>query len=320
MEKIGPSDKVILVLGPTGAGKSQFIESAIHDPTLQLASSSLKSDTQDIRLYRLSKRPSSRFHDETVVLVDTPGFDDTDRDDKITLDIISRWLRKQYQSESILAGVLWLHPINKARMNKAAVDNFNLFVQLSGPEAAKSVVFVTTMWDLPSEGQSASSKLVELERDFWKEMIENGAKVAQFDKRDHVNAAWSIIATLASQQTTRNVLRLQRELSTSPDIKRTSAFRTLLDDVERLTQDYRSTNERLQSLKLRHKGNIQHPDVVEAQRELKECCSRLESAIEASKKQKIFKRRLFGLVKTTQEKQFYENLKVCPRLELDLAF
>ncbi|KAF9043990.1 hypothetical protein BJ165DRAFT_1478870 [Panaeolus papilionaceus] len=158
-------------MGPTGAGKSQFIESALQDPALKIAKESLQSQTQAIVPYRLSQRPGKHNHDDSVVLVDTPGFDDTYRDDQKTLALIGKWLKQQHQSNLLLAGVLWFHRINDSRMNKTAIDNFNMFVELCGTEAASSVVFVTTMWDLPTQGQSAEANLRQLQGEYWKVRI-----------------------------------------------------------------------------------------------------------------------------------------------------
>ncbi|KAF9036724.1 hypothetical protein BJ165DRAFT_1505532 [Panaeolus papilionaceus] len=158
-------------MGPTGAGKSQFIESALQDPALKIAKESLQSQTQAIVPYRLSQRPGKHNHDDSVVLVDTPGFDDTYRDDQKTLALIGKWLKQQHQSKLVLAGVLWFHRINDSRMNRTAIDNFNRFVELCGTEAASCVVFVTTMWDLPTQGQSAEANLTQLQGQYWKVRI-----------------------------------------------------------------------------------------------------------------------------------------------------
>ncbi|KAF9036725.1 hypothetical protein BJ165DRAFT_602642 [Panaeolus papilionaceus] len=142
-------------------------------------------------------------------------------------------------------------------------------------------------------------------------MIDNGAKVGRFDKRDDVNSAWSIITPLVSQQNTRKVLRLQAELARCPNLVRTGAFRALLDDFERLTQDYRTKNEELQSLAHRYKHNSQHPEFLRVQHEVAVLRADLDKAILETKKQKIFRRKVFGLIKSAEERRFEQISQHC---------
>jgi len=74
-------------MGPTGTGKSTFIDIA----TLQggkTVSHSLNSYTSDIRAVRFPHPTTSR----PVVLVDTPGFNNTMKTDTEVLAMIAEWL------------------------------------------------------------------------------------------------------------------------------------------------------------------------------------------------------------------------------------
>lgn len=94
-------------MGPTGSGKSnvskfvepltpnskvendQFINN-ITGNSEQRGARNLKSDTQDVTAYLVSHQGVR------VVLVDTPGFDDTFRQDSDILRVIADWLTKRY--------------------------------------------------------------------------------------------------------------------------------------------------------------------------------------------------------------------------------
>src|SRR5947199_624043 len=46
------------------------------------------------------------------ILVDTPGFNDTYRDENAILREIADWMTKTYASGKLLIGLVYLHPIN----------------------------------------------------------------------------------------------------------------------------------------------------------------------------------------------------------------
>jgi len=81
---------IILLLGPTGSGKSRFVEVATGHTQSKTVGHTLEPWTTDIRAnpcaHPLTKHP--------VVLVDTPGLDDTKFDADIFTKITT-WLRKR---------------------------------------------------------------------------------------------------------------------------------------------------------------------------------------------------------------------------------
>jgi predicted GTPase len=94
------------VMGPTGSGKSNvrdmsFIVSSIS-PGLKIidtltnqpgrrAGSRLESCTTEVRAVRIFNH---LVHGDRLVLVDTPGFDNTNRSDMEILQMVSNWLQK----------------------------------------------------------------------------------------------------------------------------------------------------------------------------------------------------------------------------------
>ncbi|KAL4259600.1 hypothetical protein AB1N83_006542 [Pleurotus pulmonarius] len=85
-------DKVIAIMGPTGAGKSTGGRRAGH---------ALKPFTADIEAVRYNDGK------ENIVFVDTPCFDDTTRSDTETLKLIANWLEKTYRKHILLTGIIY---------------------------------------------------------------------------------------------------------------------------------------------------------------------------------------------------------------------
>ena len=95
-------------MGPTGSGKSnvrailcyivnflflhalKIIDTLAGQPGRR-SGSRLESCTTEVRAVRLYKHP---IHGDRLVLVDTPGFDDTNKSDLEILQMVSNWLQK----------------------------------------------------------------------------------------------------------------------------------------------------------------------------------------------------------------------------------
>ncbi|KAF3139453.1 hypothetical protein TWF594_006743 [Orbilia oligospora] len=97
--------RYILVMGPTGAGKSTFIDNAMSpgDPTPKVGHG-LESQTAEIQEYTIGEI----INNFEVILVDTPGFNDTENGDSLAFGQISGWL-EQYPHP--LPGVIYIYSI-----------------------------------------------------------------------------------------------------------------------------------------------------------------------------------------------------------------
>lgn len=163
-----------------------------------------------------------------LVLVDTPGFNDTDKSDMEILQMISDWLKKtyvllsccmllpflkdrilfRYRKNIKLAGIVYLHKITDNRMAGTPHRNLRMFGQLCGDQAVKKVILVTTMWD-EIKTWAGAQREHDLRIHYWRGMIEKGALVARF--RNTRQTAWKIIDMII-QEPTAEVLLLQEEL------------------------------------------------------------------------------------------------------------
>ena len=168
---------------------------------------------------------------QRIILVDTPGFDDTTRTEAEVLRELASWLQKTYQDGSRLSGLLYLHRIIDPRMSGSAMKSLSIFRKLVG-HALSKVVLVTTHWDLidPSLGKRREAELLS-EREFWAPLIEQGGRAARFHgDRD---SALAILGSCVSNQTF--PLLIQEELVIEQKtLSETSAGQALYQEIERL--------------------------------------------------------------------------------------
>ncbi|PVF99828.1 hypothetical protein CPB86DRAFT_262054 [Serendipita vermifera] len=188
---LSPSDKVIIILGETGAGKTHFINVAARRNNIGVGTS-LADCTKDIDLVQI--RHPTQHHN--IVLVDTPGFNATYRSDGDTLNIITSWLQTTHKRKIQLAGVIYLFRISDNRLGKTALAYLHIVGNLCGEEAKKNVSVLTTMWDHVKEADGTRREQ-ELENNFCKEILE-GCGVERF--RNSHDSAWKIIDKLLEKQ------------------------------------------------------------------------------------------------------------------------
>lgn len=116
----------------------------------------------------------------TVYLVDTPGFDDTNRSDTEVLRELATWLADSYTAKINLSGIIYLHRISDVRMQGSAKKNLYMFKKLCGDNALKNVILGTTMWDKVSETEGTARELELISTpDFWGWMVKQGSRVSR---------------------------------------------------------------------------------------------------------------------------------------------
>ncbi|KFY81755.1 hypothetical protein V500_11115 [Pseudogymnoascus sp. VKM F-4518 (FW-2643)] len=153
----------------------------------------LGTTTVDLYAYDISSS-------HTVFLIDTPGFDDTNRSDTEVLREIASWLGASYKSNILLHGIIYLHRITDIFMQGSARKNLILFRQLCGQEALKKVILVTTMWDkVPEEeGIKRERELINTP-DLWGWMLGKGSTCHRHNNTE--GSARDIVSNLAGHKT-----------------------------------------------------------------------------------------------------------------------
>lgn len=117
-----------------------------------------------------------------VILVDTPGFNDTNRSDTEILTALADWMKSSYQDEMRLSGIIYLHAISDTRMTHSSLQNLRMFRKLCGDHNLKNVILATTKWSVtPLEDALRREKDLTSETGFWRTMMAAGSVVRRFE-------------------------------------------------------------------------------------------------------------------------------------------
>ncbi|KAF9031305.1 hypothetical protein BJ165DRAFT_1535452 [Panaeolus papilionaceus] len=144
-----PTPCLSLIMGPTGAGKSSFIEAlAGESQMLSISKNQLAGYTQTVNAYRLVNVKSKSFiQPRDVYLIDTPGFSNSKISEVEIINTIRKWLEDN--DFGLLHMVLFLTPITGTRLPGSRRRTMEMLKQfLVAPQGnIVPVTFVTTMWD-----------------------------------------------------------------------------------------------------------------------------------------------------------------------------
>ncbi|KAF8699742.1 hypothetical protein AX14_000905 [Amanita brunnescens Koide BX004] len=188
-------DIVIAVMGSTGAGKSSFIRLLSGDTSVGVGDS-LESETVDVQLVRFLDPISRR----NIVLVDTPGFDDsrpeiTDTEvlKRIGSFLVEEWVHfssvissvhgniKRYNANRKLNGLIYVQTMAQPRFSRQSARNLKMFRNLCGAENYKNIVVLTTFWDMISE-ELGQRREAQLKSQFFKNLVDGGACFMRDDR------------------------------------------------------------------------------------------------------------------------------------------
>lgn len=254
-------------MGATGSGKSTFIN-LVSGSHLGVGNG-LRSCTEAVQI-------AGGFHldGRRVILIDTPGFDDTTKSDTDVLKMIAAFLETSYERGSKLAGVLYFHRISDFRMTGISRKNFSMFRKLCGDNALQNVVIVTNMWGEvdPSVGDAREAELIG-EDIFFKPVLDKGAQMARH--QNTVPSAETIIRLILGNHPV--PLRIQEELvDEQMDISETGAGEELNREINAQIRKHR---EEVRLLRDEMEQAIKDKD-EETRRELEIETKRMQKEIE----------------------------------------
>ena len=142
-----------------------------------------------------------------MLLVDTPGFDDTTRPDSEILIEIAKILSAQYKLGVCLKGVIYVHRITDIRYGRSSVKTFDICQRVCGDAALENVLLITSRWH-EVDPVLGSDRERQLREKFWAYMLKKGSRMSRFHgDRD---SAIALISQLLSRDAV--VLELQKEL------------------------------------------------------------------------------------------------------------
>ncbi|KIM49709.1 hypothetical protein M413DRAFT_114611 [Hebeloma cylindrosporum] len=237
--KLANDDIIIAFTGPTGSGKSQIIDTLTGQQG-QRAKRSLESVTKDLEASRILDHEK---YGSRVVLVDTPGFDDSSRTDALILELLDEWLRKTYEKRVLLSGIVYTHRITDPRMPGTPHRNLLVFSELTGRKGTKNVVLATTMWDRlhpTKENGLGDRREGALKKEYWNLMIYHGAAVDRFLNTS--DSAWSIVDNIVNKDEQKAPLLFQQQrVDQEKSLPQTSAGEALEQDLARLVKNHKKT-------------------------------------------------------------------------------
>ncbi|KIK25749.1 hypothetical protein PISMIDRAFT_96418, partial [Pisolithus microcarpus 441] len=163
------------VMGVTGSGKTTFINCASEsDLPVGRGLESCTVDVQMSKPFYLDQR--------MVTLIDTPGFDDTNRKERDILTHISAYLANTYEQGVKLTGIIYMHRISDTRMTGTSRRNFRLFRELCGEDAFQNILIVTNMGrDDDLEACSDKERQLATDDKYYKPMLDGGARMVRHD-------------------------------------------------------------------------------------------------------------------------------------------
>ncbi|KAI6160149.1 hypothetical protein EDD17DRAFT_1834602, partial [Pisolithus thermaeus] len=196
--------------GPPKSGKTNFIDQ-LTGTKGKRAAHQVESHTQGIMEFTVNLS-----NDQQYVFAEIPGFNDPCRLDWEILRTSAEWLirspthrrENRYRTNVKLNGIIYTHCIADNWMSGPVCKNLELFSRLCGDKAAGGVRLVTTMWDQVTHKELAEMRVWQLENNFWRPLIEEGARHERFEENSS-SCAWGIIKSLTGEG---EALLLQEEL------------------------------------------------------------------------------------------------------------
>ncbi|PPQ72327.1 hypothetical protein CVT24_004546 [Panaeolus cyanescens] len=178
-----PHATVIVLIGPTGAGKSSFIEalnSRSAHGRLGIAKNQLESATKHAEMYRVQNIEDKR-RGMPIYVVDTPGLVDPKISEFEVLTAISKWRDECNCLGAVRA--LYFHPITDVRLASSKQSCIRLFKSFWGAYNTPTVSLVTTMWDTlrPEKRDAAEERFDRLVADHWGDWSWKGSKSLKFE-------------------------------------------------------------------------------------------------------------------------------------------
>jgi hypothetical protein len=160
------------------------------------------------------------------------------------LEDIAKWLKDSYEENNTLNGIIYLHSINKNRMEGSALRNLKMFRELCGRDPLRNVILATTFWGKVDKAEALErEKQLRDTEDFWGGMLESGSTMKRLTDRD---SALKIISLLLDKEPV--TLQIQHELvDEEKALIDTAAGQTVNEELRRLEEHHRNEITRMKN-------------------------------------------------------------------------
>jgi hypothetical protein len=257
-----------------------------------------------------------------VYLIDTPGFNDTNRSDIETLGILASYLGASYANGVRIHGILMLHPISDNRMSGSTMRNLDMMKAMCGFSSYANLAIATTMWSTNSPLCAKREQQLLSDGRFFRELIAQGATLfrhnekGRLDSLEEVTSARRIVTHLIrqSEKHTTEVLQLQREIIDQQKmIGETKAGIVLAGDLYRVRQEH---EQELQKLKAKIDAENYQRN-TERVAELQELQADLEKQLKKAEQDRRALQKSMQDLHEEEERAWRKRLKEMERKFLD---
>lgn len=146
-----------------------------------------------------------------IILIDTPGFDDTYKSDTEILELIAKHLSITFEAGKLLNGIILLQPINANRVVGQERKRTRLFEKICGENAYRNVVIATTFWgEIGDKAKGIAREKERIQNDgFWGQLVKKGARTARHE--NNKESALDVVRMLLDKP--KVALQMQQEMA-----------------------------------------------------------------------------------------------------------
>lgn len=218
---------------------------------------------------------------QNIFLADSPGFDDTFRNDATILQSINECLSSAFEDGHEIVGLLYLHPITEVRMKGSARKNLILFGKIVGMRNMSKTILVTTKWHKDNEAMSGTFESRERElvenANFWKPLLDRGSSTIRFN--DTMDSALQIVSSLCGSGGFIPQL-VDETVNRRMPLEYTAAGQEVNEDLEKAKKAHQQDLQDLKNQQLEAFKQKDHDTaklIKEAQDEVREQLQQIES-------------------------------------------
>lgn len=168
-----------------------------------------------------------------VILVDTPGFNDTHKSDVDILHALAEWMKDAAEEGVFFSGIIYLYSLTDARMTSAGITNLRMFTKLCGQDHLNKVVLATTKAEITPDAD-VELRTYDLKKPggFWAPYIAAGSKVCNLE--NSFASAKALVKEVLSLNETSFIPRIQQEMMDGVEPGRTEAGQEINAQIEKL--------------------------------------------------------------------------------------